>query len=115
MLDDIQMLAGRRFVLVDNDGSALANTVMTFEPAGEPLRARYSGPNVILGQALVHASAYGVEMVYHALTTDGDLNAGAARVEVSLAGNKRTMVLRWCWLTGGTGSGTSTWDAVDSK
>jgi len=104
-------LSDRSFELVENaDGHAAGQTVMTFHPGTEPCRATYSGPNVRFGHALVEKINGEARMVYHALTDEGELVAGKARVFFFEADDGSIeMHLRWQWLNSDAGGGISKW------
>ena len=93
------------FELIENEnGQASAATVMTFDASTHPYRATYTGPNIVFGHAIVTNN----QMLYHALDTEGELNAGKATVHLT----EDTMTLNWMWLTGSRTSGVSRWRRV---
>lgn len=79
---------------------------MIFEDDHHPFRATYSGPNVTFGHVLVED----MKMIYHSRNTDGSLSAGIADITTNQTG----MILQWRWLTGGSSSGTSIWERIES-
>ncbi|MDH3494530.1 MAG: hypothetical protein OEM82_13320 [Acidobacteriota bacterium] len=106
-------IAERSFELIENnDGPAAGRTVMKFGRRTEPCRATYSGPNVRFGHALVEEVEGEARMVYHALTDEGALVAGKARVSFFEADDGSIeMHLRWKWLDG-EGGGISKWREI---
>lgn len=108
------LLSDRSFELVENsDGHAAGQTVMKFDSGTRPCRATYSGPNVRFGNVLAEMVDGEARMVYHALTHEGELVAGKARVFFFEADDGSIeMHLRWQWLDGDTGGGISKWREV---
>jgi len=109
-------LTNKVLQLVENqDGLAGSSTRMIFNGSRSPYEAAYSGPNVSNGHALVFERGDKLEMVYHALTVDGELVAGRAIVKLtSDNSDSLQMQLHWQWLTGDQSSGISSWTEVDS-
>jgi len=88
---------------------------MVFNHCTSPYEASYSGPNVSNGHALVFAKNDVLNMVYHAITSEGILVAGKAVVELTRASSTNTleMQLNWQWLTGDLSSGISKWIEIN--
>ena len=111
-------LSNKHFELVENsDGHASAKTIMKFSGHAEPFLGTYIGPNTVHGQVIVRTSATGItEMLYHALTSDGELVAGRAQVTLREEDNQpAVMQLNWQWLTGSLKSGISIWHEITIK
>ena len=110
----IEQLRGGSFTLLSNDGGhAATDTVMRFDSDSDHLTGHYAGANVRAG----HCYVIGVDeqeaaMLYQAVTADGTLQAGRARVAVEQRGETLHMILDWSWLTG-DGAGRSLWRRTD--
>ena len=101
------------FQLIENpDGHAIGDTVMTFADSASPWIASYNGPNIVIGQVMLHDQI----MHYQALDTSGEFCAGRAKVSYLVAnGNSPAqMILNWQWLTGDRSKGVSRWRKLDS-
>lgn len=102
-------LVGKTFELIENrDGYALGSTRMQFQSGVNPVRATYSGPNVVYGEAIV----CGEDMLYHALNSEGQMSAGRANIVIQKSSGVLEMVLQWHWLTGEQTGGISKWRQV---
>lgn len=109
-------LSNKVFELVDNkDGLAASKTKMVFGTGNLPYKGTYTGENVEFGNVIVSSNNNEMNMLYHALTVDGELVAGKALVHLSVeVSNKLKMQLNWQWLTGDLSSGTSYWLEVNA-
>lgn len=97
-------LRDQTYELIENaDGHAEGKTRLAFSNS-ETVNATYTGPNVVFGNAIVHEA----EMVYQALTVEGELNAGRATISIE----DGILVLHWTWLTGDRSSGVSRWRKI---
>ena len=108
-------LSNKHFELIENsDGHASAKTIMKFSEHAEPFLGMYIGPNTVHGHVIVRTSPTGMtEMLYQALTSDGDLIAGRAQVSLREEDSQPTvMQLNWQWLTGSRKSGISIWQEI---
>ncbi|NNE66376.1 MAG: hypothetical protein HKN33_07395 [Pyrinomonadaceae bacterium] len=107
-------LKERIFRLIENShGLAAGDTIMTFGSESRPCRATYSGPNVRFGQVLVEKISGQAHMVYQAVTDDGELVAGRARVTFFEADDGSIeMHLRWRWVESDEDGGISKWREV---
>jgi len=107
-------LSNKVFELIENtDGLAAKKTRMIFENDTQPYRAIYTGENVEFGNVIVTTSNGVMNMLYQALTKDGELVAGKAKVNMSTESTTYLeMTLHWQWLTGDLSSGTSRWKEV---
>ena len=89
---------------------------MRFSDHVEPYLGTYTGPNIIHGQVIVRTSATGItEMLYQALTSDGNLVAGRAEVTLLKKNGQTIMQLDWQWLTEPTKSGVSIWHEIPAQ
>ena len=105
------LLCNKAFELIQNDkGLAENSTRMIFNHTSNPYEATYSGPNVSNGHVLIFNNDENLNMVYHALTSEGQLVAGKATVNLAYTDDNRLkMELNWQWLTGDQSSGISKW------
>lgn len=107
-------LSKRTFELVENaDGLAANETRIAFADGNNPFKGTYQGPNIVYGQVLVSDVGGTCQMLYHALTSSGELVAGKANVYFSGQEPLR-MQLHWQWLTGDLSSGVSNWIEVNA-
>jgi len=109
-------LSNKTFELIENqNGLADSSTRMIFNKNSAPYEATYSGPNVSNGHVLAFKVNDSFNMVYHALTQQGELVAGKAQVQLVRKdlGNLE-MQLNWQWLTGELSSGISRWEEVNA-
>jgi hypothetical protein len=109
-------LSNKTFKLIENkDGLAASNTIMAFNGNNSPYIATYTGINVQYGNVMVTTGNNGVNMIYHAFTSDNELVAGKASVYLSQGvSNKLNMKLHWQWLTGDLSAGISHWVELDA-
>ncbi len=109
-------LSNKVFELIENeDGLAASKTKMVFDNSISPYRATYSGDNVHYGNAIVSASSNEISMLYQALTKEGELVAGKAKVYLTSPDSQLLkMQLHWQWLTGDMSSGISHWCEIDA-
>lgn len=106
-------LANRLLLLTDNPtGIANAETTMQFgaQDSADSIGAIYAGPNIASGHALIGGLA-GQQpvMLYHAISTRGELSAGRAVVVLTEHNGKLQMQLNWKWISGNSGQGVSHW------
>lgn len=109
-------LSNKVFELINNeDGLAASKTKMVFDNGVRPNRAIYSGENVLYGNAIVSSNSNDISMLYQALTNEGELVAGKAKVNITISDFKLLkMELHWQWLTGDLSSGISHWREIDA-
>lgn len=102
--------------MIENaDGLAGDKTRMIFDDGTSPYRAIYTGENIEYGNVIVTTNKNTLNMLYQALTTEGDLVAGKAQVNISaISSTSLEMELQWQWLTGDLSSGISRWKEVDA-
>lgn len=107
-------LAGKTFRAVANspNGTIGTDTTMTFmseDDAG--ILGVYGGGAVATGRVLARRrSDATLEMLYHCVTTSGELKAGQASARFTTdSDDRRWMKLDWQWLTGDRTSGRSEW------
>jgi hypothetical protein len=106
---------GKRFVTTGNEhGASGADTVFEYATDGRRITGAYRGGRVADGHLVGKVTgADTIELLFHCLTTDGELLAGESRGRVSR--NARGLVeLRfdWAWLTGDRSGGQSSYVEV---
>jgi hypothetical protein len=99
-----------RFVTTDNPhGLSSTDTVFHYLVEGRDITGTYAGGRIRTGHIVgVATSPETVELLYHCITTDGELLAGRSRGHVSVATDGRVLLhFDWSWLSGKAGSGQS--------
>ena len=104
-------LDGRIFQPVVNSdgGSVTSGTVFHFTQSGPNFTARYSGAGVTDGHLIgcFHDDT-NAELIYHARTDNGSLDAGEAKAQFQKNENGMLSIeMSWRWLNGTRQSGTS--------
>jgi len=103
-------LHDRRFVASANDhGVSGADTVFHYRMEGPIITGTYRGGRVREGHLVGRAtSADTIQLLYHCITTDGELLAGwsKGRVTTDAAGGVE-LDFEWAWLTGDRSGGRS--------
>jgi hypothetical protein len=102
-------LNGRTFRAIANSSHGTLNTEtrMTFADEGGDVTAVYGGGTIRRGYVVARrVGPNDLEMLYHCITTMGELKAGRALATLSTGGK---MHLDWQWLTGDGAAGTSDW------
>ena len=106
-------LVGKTFRAVANAASGTINTetTMTFVSGTDPQLGVYSGGTVVQGRVIaLRKDEFAIEMLYHCLTTTGELKAGRATGKFDFgADGQWRMFLDWQWLTGDQAAGHSEW------
>ena len=104
-------LNGRTFVPIENSRAGVVDerTKFHFSQTDIHFQARYSGGDILHGHIIGHFSdAASGALLYHCETNNGTLKAGRADAQFAEKSNGMlTMSLRWEWLSGANGSGTS--------
>ncbi|NNF00007.1 MAG: hypothetical protein HKN25_13380 [Pyrinomonadaceae bacterium] len=109
-------LNGREFCLETNskNGEVSYETVFRYSQDGELVTAEYGGGSIRHGRIVGRQTDEGnLDMVYHCMTTAGELKAGKAEAMVSLDRGRVRLDLRWEWLSGDRSSGTSSYVEID--
>ncbi|MCU1719134.1 hypothetical protein [Pseudomonas sp. 5P_3.1_Bac2] len=105
-----ERLHNRRFVLSSNaHGLSTADTVFHYRVDGEAISGTYQGGSIALGQLIGRVTGPdSIELLYHCVTTDGQLLAGWSRgtLGVDETGHS-TLSFVWGWLAGASGGGES--------
>ena len=103
---------GKRFVTTGNEhGVSGADTVFEYATDGDRIRGTYRGGRIADGHLVGKVTgADSIELLFHCVTTDGELMAGASRGRVSR--NARGLVelhFDWEWLTDDRSGGQSSY------
>ena len=101
---------GRSFVTTGNPhGVSGADTVFTYRVAGDRITGTYEGGRVAVGQIVGRVTGPDtMDLLYHSLTTDGELLAGWSRGRVTRnAEGLLELAFEWAWLTGDRSGGES--------
>ena len=112
-------LNNRTFIPFENSegGVVDARTQFHFTQIGQNFAAEYQGGDILSGHIIGRMSNdLTGEMLYHCQTTGNKLKAGhaSATFKTTDTGAIR-MSLKWKWLGGGTGSGTSEYITIDPQ
>ena len=105
-------LNGKTFRAIANSSHGTLNTEtrMTFAEEGEDVTAVYGGGTIRRGFVVARRTAANhLEMLYHCITTAGELKAGRALATFAEDSTGGKMHLDWQWLTGDGAAGTSDW------
>jgi hypothetical protein len=107
-------LTGKLFKATANSSHGTINTetTMTFLSEDESgIVGVYSGGTVKTGNVIARrTSESSLEMLYHCITTSGELKAGqASAIFVQDSEQRIIMKLDWQWLTGDGAKGQSKW------
>ena len=99
-------LHDRRFVTTGNPhGVSGADTVFHYWMDGPTISGTYQGGRIRDGHLIGRATgAETIELLYHCVTTDGELLAGWSRGRVGTdATGRTTLAFEWGWLSGAEG------------
>ena len=114
MTAELEMLRARlhdrRFAAVDNEhGVSGADTVFHYRVDGAVITGTYRGGRVRAGHLVGRATGPDtLELLYHCVTTGGELLAGESRGRVTAGADGRTVLdFEWSWLAGEQGGGRS--------
>ncbi len=112
-----ERLNDRRFTVAGNThGLSGAGTVFHYQVEGDAIWGTYQGGRIRMGHQVGRVTgADTLELLYHCLTTDGEILAGWSRgtVGVDRAG-RTTLSFVWGWLSGATGGGESSYVELDA-
>ena len=103
-------LHDRYFVPAENPhGVAAVDTVFHYQIEQDTIVGTYAGGRVARGNLIGRATGPdAIELLYHCVTTDGELLAGWSRGQVSAGSDGRTtLAFQWGWLAGAQGDGES--------
>lgn len=107
-------LDGKTFRAIANSSHGTLNTEtrMTFSEQGPDITAVYGGGTIRRGFVVARRTRPDMlEMLYHCITSDGELKAGRAEATFGEDANDVKMHLDWQWLTGDRAIGASDWIA----
>lgn len=102
----------RRFVVTGNEhGLSNADTVFHYFVSDGVITGAYQGGHIRTGHLAGRATgAASIELLYHCVTTAGELLAGWSRGTVGVnAAGLSTLSFEWGWLHGATGGGQSSY------
>ncbi|MEE3636503.1 hypothetical protein UIA24_19955 [Pseudomonas sp. AL 58] len=107
-----ERLNNRRFTVAGNaHGLSGAGTVFHYHVEEDSIWGTYQGGRIRIGHQVGRVIGPDtIELLYHCLTTDGEILAGWSRgtVGVDHAG-RTTLMFVWGWLSGATGGGESSY------
>lgn len=108
----IERLNNRRFTVAGNtQGLSGAGTVFHYLVEENAISGTYQGGRISMGHQVGRVTgADTIELLFHCLTTEGELLSGWSRgtVGVDQAG-RTTLSFVWGWLSGTTGGGESSY------
>lgn len=105
-----ERLNKRRFTVANNTkGLSGAGTIFHYFVEDGGITSRYQGGRIRIGSQVGRVTGPDtIELLYHCLTTDGELLAGWSRGTVGVDQSGRTTLhFVWGWLSGATGGGES--------
>lgn len=105
-----ERLHDRRFRVVDNaHGLSNGETLFHYRVTDTGIAGSYQGGHIANGQVVGRAlGSTSIELLYHCLTTDGELLAGWSKGTVGVDPQGRTTLsFIWGWLAGADGGGES--------
>ena len=109
---------GKRFVTTGNPhGVSGAETIFEYHVDGERIRGSYRGGRIAEGQLIGRVTGAGsIALLYHCITTTGDLLAGESTGTVGRDATGRvTLDFEWAWLTGDRSGGQSSYVELDER
>ena len=105
-----ERLNNRRFTVAGNaHGVSGAGTVFHYQVEEDAISGTYQGGRIRTGQQVGRVTGPdSIELLYHCLTTDGEMLAGWSRGTVGVDHEGRaTLTFVWGWLSGASGGGES--------
>ncbi|QXI26081.1 hypothetical protein [Pseudomonas vanderleydeniana] len=105
-----ERLHNRRFAVASNThGLSDANTIFHYLVDGAAISGTYRGGKIHSGHQVGRITGPDtLELLYHCLTTDGELRSGWSRGTVGVDHTGRTTLsFVWGWLSGASGGGES--------
>ncbi|REC94934.1 hypothetical protein [Kushneria indalinina] len=105
-------LNDRRFAAADNaHGLSSADTVFHYQVVEEVITGTYQGGQIQTGHLIGRVTGPDtIELLYHCLTTEGEMLAGWSRGIVGADQTGRTtLTFEWGWLSGASGGGVSSY------
>lgn len=112
-----ERLHDRRFAVANNtQGLSGADTVFHYHVEGSGILSSYQGGRIRTGHQVGRVTGVDtIELLFHCLTTEGEMLSGWSRgtVGVDEAG-RTTLSFVWGWLSGANGGGESSYVEVDA-
>lgn len=95
----------------NTQGLSGAGTVFHYQVEEGAITSTYQGGRIRIGNQVGRITGPDtIELLYHCLTTDGELLSGWSRGRVGVDGAGRiTLSFVWGWLSGATGGGDSSY------
>ncbi|SEJ94543.1 hypothetical protein SAMN03159495_5410 [Pseudomonas sp. NFR16] len=113
-----ERLHNRKFQVAGNPhGLPGAGTVFEYQVDGTAITSTYRGGRIRKGHQMGHVTGPDTfDLLFHYITTDGEIFSGRSRgkVEVDAAG-RTTLSFVWAWLSGASGGGESSYVELDSR
>lgn len=113
-----ERLHNRRFEVAGNThGLSGAGTVFEYQVDGAAITSTYKGGRIRTGHQVGHVTGPDTfDLLFHCITTDGEILSGRSRgkVDIDEAG-RTTLSFVWAWLSGASGGGESSYVELDSK
>lgn len=105
-----ERLNNRRFRVAHNSqGLSGADTIFHYHVGDDAIWGTYQGGRIRMGSQVGRVTGPDtIELLYHCLTTDGEILAGWSRGTVGADhAGRTTLAFVWGWLSGATGGGES--------
>ncbi|HKS15278.1 MAG TPA: hypothetical protein VJS90_19790 [Pseudomonas sp.] len=105
-----QRLHNRRFIVANNSqGLSGSDTVFHYLVEDRAITGTYQGGRIRTGHQVGRVTGPDtIELLYHCITTDGEILAGWSRGTVGAdQAGRTTLHFVWGWLSGATGGGES--------
>lgn len=107
-----ERLHDRRFTVANNaQGLSGTGTVFHYRVEGDAISGTYQGGRIRIGSQVGRVTGPDtLELLYHCLTTEGEMLAGWSRGTVGVDDDGRTtLAFVWGWLSGAAGGGESSY------
>ncbi|CAI8857094.1 hypothetical protein [Pseudomonas sp. IT-P218] len=107
-----ERLHDRRFTVAGNThGLSGAGTVFHYQVEGDAISGTYQGGKIRMGHQVGRVTGPDtIELLFHCLTTEGEILSGWSRGTVGVDHTGRTTLsFVWGWLSGATGGGESSY------
>lgn len=113
-----ERLHNRKFQVAGNSqGLSGTGTVFEYQVDGSAITSTYKGGRIQIGHQVGHVTGPDTfDLLFHCITTDGDILSERSRgkVEINAAG-RTTLSFVWAWLSGASGGGESSYVELDSR
>ena len=107
-----ERLNDRRFAVASNaQGLSDGSTIFHYHLDGDVIASTYQGGHIRIGHQVGRVTGPDtIELLFHCVTTAGELRSGWSRGTVGVDGEGRTTLsFVWGWLSGATGGGESSY------